>query len=179
MNKVRIMYVWSYPGVLLDTFWANVHTYVLNLSIHSYIWTNTCISISSELDIPHPQINQRSMRAALQGAQQVFMWKLAGGQVICTCRGYIAHKLCSRSIAAAHYNGTTAHTPTQPLRFNKSLNTFILMSERSMQTIIKICREPEKNTQKLVLRQCELNLHLIKIWAVKEVGYFPGHLIYM
>ena len=29
-----------------------------------------------------------------------------GGQVICTSRGYTARKLCSHSIAAAHYNGT-------------------------------------------------------------------------
>ena len=29
-----------------------------------------------------------------------------GGQVICTCRGYTTHKMCSHTIAAAHYNGT-------------------------------------------------------------------------
>ena len=43
---------------------------------------------------------------------------------------YTAHKLCSHSIPEAHYNGTTAHTPTQPKMFDRSLNTIIPISER-------------------------------------------------
>ena len=75
---------------------ANVSCDVLKI-----ILTKADDVVQGEKILPVPSVDEFVLRF---GEDSNNVKIRPGGQVICTCRGYTAHKLCSHSIAAAHFN---------------------------------------------------------------------------